>query len=113
MGVLLAVAGNDVETVAHDVAVHIAAMSPKYLTSESISAEDIEAEKRVAEETARSEGKPEQIIPKIIEGKLKSFYKENTLVDQDFAKDSSKSVAAVLEENGATATAFERFRVGA
>ncbi|MDY6052283.1 MAG: elongation factor Ts, partial [Rothia sp. (in: high G+C Gram-positive bacteria)] len=55
----------------------------------------------------------EQIIPKIVEGKLKAFYKENTLLDQDFAKDSSKSVAAVLKENGATATAFERFRVGA
>ena len=88
-------------------------MSPKYLNSDSIAAEDIEAEKRVAEETARGEGKPEQIIPKIVEGKLKAFYKENTLLDQDFAKDSSKSVAAVLTENGASATAFERFRVGA
>ncbi|WP_237186889.1 translation elongation factor Ts [Rothia nasimurium] len=113
VGVLLAVAGENTDEVAHDVAVHIAAMSPKYLNSDSISAEDIEAEKRVAEETARGEGKPEQIIPKIVEGKLKAFYKENTLLDQDFAKDSSKSVAAVLEENGATATAFERFRVGA
>ncbi|ORC15526.1 MULTISPECIES: translation elongation factor Ts [Rothia] len=113
VGVLLAVTGENTDEVAHDVAVHIAAMSPKYLNSDSISAEDIEAEKRVAEETARGEGKPEQIIPKIVEGKLKAFYKENTLLDQDFAKDSSKSVAAVLKENGATATAFERFRVGA
>ncbi len=113
VGVLLAVSGDNTEEVAHDVAVHIAAMSPKYLNSEAISAEDIEAEKRVAEETARGEGKPEQIIPKIVEGKLKAFYKENTLLDQDFAKDSSKSVAQVLKENGAEATAFERFRVGA
>lgn len=113
VGVLLAVSGENTEEVAHDVAVHIAAMSPKYLNSEAISAEDIEAEKRVAEETARGEGKPEQIIPKIVEGKLKAFYKENTLLDQDFAKDSSKSVAQVLKENGAEATAFERFRVGA
>lgn len=113
VGVLLAVSGDKTEEVAHDVAVHIAAMSPKYLNSEAISAEDIEAEKRVAEETARGEGKPEQIIPKIVEGKLKAFYKENTLLDQDFAKDSSKSVAQVLKENGAEATAFERFRVGA
>lgn len=113
VGVLLAVSGENTEEVAHDVAVHIAAMSPKYLNSEAISAEDIEAEKRVAEETARGEGKPEQIIPKIVEGKLKAFYKENTLLDQDFAKDSSKSVVQVLKENGAEATAFERFRVGA
>lgn len=113
VGVLLAVTGENTEEVAHDVAVHIAAMSPKYLNSDAIAAEDIEAEKRVAEETARGEGKPEQIIPKIVEGKLKAFYKENTLLDQDFAKDSSKSVEKVLSENGATATAFERFRVGA
>ncbi|MDO4917299.1 MAG: translation elongation factor Ts [Rothia sp. (in: high G+C Gram-positive bacteria)] len=113
VGVLLAVTGENVDTVAHDVAVHIAAMSPKYLNADQIPAADVDAEKRVAEETAAAEGKPEQIIPKIVEGKLKSFYKENTLVDQDFAKDSSKSVAKVLEENGASATAFERFRVGA
>ncbi|GGH63390.1 translation elongation factor Ts [Rothia aerolata] len=112
VGVLLAVKGANTDEVAHDVAVHIAAMSPKYLNSDSIPAEDVEAEKRVAEETAASEGKPEQIIPKIVEGKLKAFYKENTLLDQDFAKDSSKSVAKVLEENGAEATAFVRFRVG-
>ncbi|WP_346845216.1 translation elongation factor Ts [uncultured Rothia sp.] len=113
VGVLLAVSGEGKEEVAHDVAVHIAAMAPKYLSSEEIPAADVEAEKRVAEETAAAEGKPEQIIPKIVEGKLKAFYKENTLVDQDFAKDSSKSVAKVLEENGSSATAFERFRVGA
>lgn len=113
VGVLLAVDGEGKDEVAHDVAVHIAAMSPKYLNSEAIPATDVDAEKRVAEETAAAEGKPEQIIPKIVEGKLKAFYKENTLLDQDFAKDSSKSVAKVLEESGATATAFERFRVGA
>lgn len=113
VGVLLAVTGENTDEVAHDVAVHIAAMSPKYLNSDQIPAADVEAEKRVAEETAAAEGKPEQIIPKIVEGKLKAFYKENTLVDQDFAKDSTKSVAKVLEENGASATAFERFRVGA
>ncbi len=113
VGVLLAVAGNETDQVAHDVAVHIAAMSPKYLDAAAIPAQEIEAEKRVAAETAASEGKPEQIVPKIVEGKLKSFYKENTLLDQDFAKDSSKSVAAVLKENGAQALAFERFRVGA
>ncbi|SIL14165.1 elongation factor Ts [Mycobacteroides abscessus subsp. abscessus] len=113
VGVLLAVDGEGKDDVAHDVAVHIAAMSPKYLNSEAIPAADVDAEKHVAEETAAAEGKPEQIIPKIVEGKLKAFYKENTLLDQDFAKDSSKSVAKVLEESGATATAFERFRVGA
>lgn len=113
VGVLLAVSGDNTEEIAHDVAVHIAAMSPKYLNADAIPAEQVEAEKRVARETALAEGKPEKILDKIVEGRLKSFYKENTLLDQDFAKDTKKSVAQVLSEAGATATGFERFRVGA
>ena len=113
VGVLLAVSGENTDEIAHDVAVHIAAMSPKYLDSESIPADQIETEKRVARETAIAEGKPEKILDKIVEGRLKGFFKENTLLDQDFAKDSRKSVAQVLSEAGATATAFARFRVGA
>ena len=113
VGVLLAVSGENTDEIAHDVAVHIAAMSPKYLDSESIPADQIETEKRVARETAIAEGKPEKILDKIVEGRLKGFFKENTLLDQDFAKDSKKSVAQVLSEAGATATAFARFRVGA
>ena len=103
VGVLLAVSGENT----------IAAMSPKYLDSESIPADQVETEKRVARETAIAEGKPEKILDKIVEGRLKGFFKENTLLDQDFAKDSKKSVAQVLSEAGATATAFARFRVGA
>ena len=113
VGVLLAVSGNNVDEIAHDVAVHIAAMSPKYLDSESIPADQVEAEKRVARETAIAEGKPEKILDKIVEGRLKGFFKENTLLDQDFAKDTKKSVAQALSEAGATATGFARFRVGA
>ena len=113
VGVLLAVSGENTDEIAHDVAVHIAAMSPKYLDSESIPADQIETEKRVARETAIAEGKPEKILDKIVEGRLKGFFKENTLLGQDFAKDSKKSVAQVLSEAGATATAFARFRVGA
>ena len=113
VGVLLAVSGENTDEIAHDVAVHIAAMSPKYLDSESIPADQVETEKRVARETAIAEGKPEKILDKIVEGRLKGFFKENTLLDQDFAKDSKKSVAQVLSEAGATATAFARFRVGA
>ncbi|MDO5750373.1 MAG: translation elongation factor Ts [Rothia sp. (in: high G+C Gram-positive bacteria)] len=113
VGVLLAVEGKDTDNVAHDVAVHIAAMSPKYLDASSIPAEQVETEKRVARETAIAEGKPEQILDKIVEGRLKGFYKENTLLDQDFAKDTKKSVAQILDEAGAKATGFARFRVGA
>ena len=113
VGVLLAVAGADAGQVAHDVAVHIAAMSPTFLSQEDVPAETVESEKRVAEETARAEGKPEKIIPNIITGRLKGYYKDVVLLDQDFAKDSKKTVGKVLEEAGATATAFARFRVGA
>ena len=113
VGVLLAVAGADAGQVAHDVAVHIAAMSPTFLSQEDVPAETVESEKRVAEETARAEGKPEKIIPNIVTGRLKGYYKDVVLLDQDFAKDSKKTVGKVLEEAGATATAFARFRVGA
>ncbi len=113
VGVLLAVAGADAGQVAHDVAVHIAAMSPTFLSQEDVPAETVESEKRVAEETARAEGKPEKILPNIINGRLKGYYKDVVLLEQDFAKDSKKTVGTVLEEAGATATAFARFRVGA
>ena len=113
VGVLLAVSGSEAETAAHDVAVHIAAMSPAFLSEEDVPAETVENEKRVAEETARNEGKPDKIIPNIVQGRLKGYYKDVVLVDQDFAKDSKKTVGQVLSEAGATATAFARFRVGA
>ena len=113
VGVLLAVAGADAGQVAHDVAVHIAAMSPTFLSQEDVPAETVESEKRVAEETARAERKPEKILPNIINGRLKGYFKDVVLLDQDFAKDSKKTVGKVLEEAGATATAFARFRVGA
>lgn len=113
VGVLLAVSGSDAEQAAHDVAVHIAAMAPSFLNESDVPEETVENEKRVAEETARNEGKPDKIIPNIVQGRLKGFYKDVVLVDQDFAKDSKKSVGQVLSEAGATATAFARFRVGA
>ena len=115
VGVLLAVSGEgaDIDQAAHDVAVHTAAMSPSFLHESDVPEETVENEKRVAEETARNEGKPDKIIPNIVQGRLKGFYKDVVLVDQDFAKDSKKSVGEVLSEAGATATAFARFRVGA
>lgn len=99
--------------VAKDVAMHIAAYSPTYLTRDEVPAETAADERRIAEETARNEGKPEAALPKIVEGRMTGFYKENVLVDQAFAKDQKKSVAQVLAEVGGTVTAFARFRVGA
>lgn len=99
--------------VAKDVAMHIAAYSPTYLTRDEVPAETAADERRIAEETARNEGKPEAALGKIVEGRMTGFYKENVLVDQAFAKDQKKSVAQVLAEVGGTVTAFARFRVGA
>ncbi|TSI16062.1 translation elongation factor Ts [Brevibacterium aurantiacum] len=112
VGVLLAYEGDDA-SVAHDVAVHIAAMSPKYFSRDEVPAELVENERRIAEDTAKNEGKPEKALPKIIEGRVNGFFKENCLLDQGFAKDPKQSVSKVLEAAGVKATGFLRFRVGA
>ena len=111
IGVLVALEGGD-ETVGRDVAMHIAAFSPTVLTREEVPAETVENERRVAEATAKEEGKPEAALPRIIEGRVNGFFKENVLLEQAFAKDAKKTVGKVLEEGGATATSFARFRVG-
>jgi len=112
VGVLLAFKGSDVET-AHDVAVHIAAFSPTYLTSADVPQDIVDTERRIATETARNEGKPEAALEKIVEGRVKGFFKENCLLEQDFAKDNKLSVAKVLEQHGLTVSSFVRLRVGA
>ena len=111
VGVLVAFDGN-AET-AHDVAVHIAAFSPSVLTREEISAQTVETERRIAEETAKNEGKPEAALPKIVEGRVNGYFKENVLLEQDFAKDNKLSVQKVLDQSNTKVSAFLRFRVGA
>ena len=112
VGVLVAYSGSDAAT-AHDVAVHIAAFSPTALSRDEIDAEVVATERRIAEETARNEGKPEAALTKIVEGRVNGFFKENVLLEQDFAKDNKLSVAKVLENAGITVSAFARMRVGA
>jgi elongation factor Ts len=112
VGVLVAFKGSNVET-AHDVAVHIAAFSPTYLSAADVPQDIVDTERRIAGETARNEGKPEAALEKIVEGRVKGFFKENCLLEQDFAKDNKLSVAKVLEQNGLTVSAFVRYRVGA
>ena len=111
IGVLVATEGGDA-SVARDVAMHIAAFSPTVLTRDEVDAETVENERRVAEATAKEEGKPEAALPKIVEGRVNGFFKENVLLEQPFAKEPKKTVAKVLEEAGAKATSFARFRVG-
>ena len=99
--------------VAKDVAQHIAAFSPVYLTREEVPAEVVATERRLAEETSREEGKPEAALPKIVEGRVNGFFKDNVVLEQAFAKDPKKTVKAILDEAGVTLQAFARFRVGA
>ena len=115
VGVLFAVDGEGAEaaTAAHDVAVHTAAYAPTYLTRDEVPAETVENERRIADETARAEGKPEAALTKIVEGRLTGFFKEIVLLDQPFAKDAKKTVGKVLEEAGVAPVGFARFRVGA
>ncbi|MDF3045318.1 MAG: hypothetical protein K0R30_1546 [Ornithinibacter sp.] len=111
IGVLVATAGGD-EQVARDVAMHVAAFSPTVLTREEIDGATVDHERRVAEATAKEEGKPEAALPRIVEGRVNGYFKENVLLEQPFAKEPKKTVAKVLEESGAKATGFVRYRVG-
>ncbi|WP_291382557.1 translation elongation factor Ts [Demequina sp.] len=99
--------------VARDIAMHIAAYSPLYLSRDEVPADVVDNERRVAEETSRNEGKPEAALPKIIEGRMNGFFKENVLPEQAFAKDPKTTVGKVVAATGGEVVAFARFRVGA
>lgn len=106
--------GSDAEgtDAAHSVALQIAALKAKYLTRDEVPADVVASEKRVAEETAKAEGKPEAALPKIIEGRVNGFFKDVVLLDQPSVSDSKKTVKALLDEAGVTVTRFARFEVG-
>jgi elongation factor Ts len=110
IGVL--VGGEGEESTLRDVAMHVAAFAPSVLTREDVDPATVENERRVAEATAKEEGKPEAALPKIVEGRVNGFFKENVLLEQPFAKEAKKTVAKVLEEAGASVTSFARFRIG-
>ncbi len=111
VGVLVALVKEAAE-VGKDVAQHIAAFAPKFVHRDDVPAELIENERRVAEATAREEGKPEAALSKIIEGRVTGFVKEVSLLEQAFAKDAKKTVQQILDEAGTAVTKFHRFRVG-
>ena len=113
IGVLVALDASETDEIARDVAMHIAAMAPTALTREEIDEEVVAAERRIAEETAREEGKPEQALPRIVEGRVNGFFKTNVLPEQAYSRDNKRTVAQVLEEAGTRVTSFARFRVGA
>ena len=88
-------------------------MSPTYLNRDEVPEDIVADERRIAEETARAEGKPERAMQNIIEGRLTGYFKDVVLLDQPFAKDTKNTVGGVLDEAGAKAISFARFRVGA
>ena len=87
-------------------------MKAQYLTRDEVPSEIVEKERSIAEATAREEGKPEQALPKIIEGRVNGFFKEVVLLEQAFVKDSKKTVGSYLDEAGVKLTGFARFEVG-
>ncbi len=100
------------EDVARDLAQQIAAMRPQYVTRDEVPADVTEKERRIAEQITRDEGKPEQAIPKIVEGRVGAFYKDVVLTEQAFVKEPKQSVAQVLKADGVTVRGFARFQVG-
>lgn len=100
------------EEVAKNVAQHIAAMSPSYLSSDDVPDDVVEAERHIAEEKAVEEGKPAAALPKIVEGRVRAFYKDSCLLDQPWVRDNKKTIGAYLKENGRTVVRFARFKVG-
>jgi len=111
VGVLVAFDGDN-EEAARGIAMQIAAMRPQFVSRDEVPADLVEKERMIAEATAREEGKPEQALTKIVEGRLNGFFKDVVLLDQPSVQDSKKSVKAVLEDAGVTVTRFARFEVG-
>jgi elongation factor Ts len=111
VGVLVEYTGGDAEA-AHAVALQIAALKARYLTRDDVPEEVVASERRIAEETSRAEGKPEQALPKIVEGRVGGFFKDVVLLEQPSVSDSKKTVKALLDEAGVTVTRFVRFEVG-
>ena len=117
LGVLVALSANaaGADEAGKDVAMQIAAMNPVAIDKDGVDATTIERELEIAKEQIRAEGKPEEMVEKISLGKLNKFYKDSTLLNQEFVKDPSKSVAQFLStvEKGLTVTAFKRVALGA
>jgi elongation factor Ts len=111
VGVLVEYTGSDAAA-AHAAALQIAALKARYLTRDDVPDDVVASERRIAEETSRAEGKPEQALPKIVEGRLNGFFKDVVLLEQPSVSDNKKTVKALLDEAGVTVTRFVRFEVG-
>ncbi|HDG5688578.1 TPA: elongation factor Ts [Staphylococcus aureus] len=112
IGVLTVVEGSTDEEAARDVAMHIAAINPIYVSSEQVSEEEINHEREVLKQQALNEGKPENIVEKMVEGRLRKYLQEICAVDQDFVKNPDVTVEAFLKTKGGKLVDFVRYEVG-
>jgi len=111
IGVLSVVENGD-DNIAKDISMHVAAMNPKYINKEEVSSNEIEKEKKILKEQALNEGKPENIVDKMVEGRISKYYKEICLLEQPFVKDSDTTVKKYIESNKVTVKKFIRFELG-
>jgi elongation factor Ts len=111
LGVLIQLDKDNAE-VAKDLAQQVAAMRPLYTTRDQVPADVVEKERRIAEQITRDEGKPEQAIGKIVDGRLNAYFKDVVLTEQAFVKDQKTAIKQVLARSGVAVTGFARFQVG-
>ncbi|MGI8315118.1 translation elongation factor Ts [Halobacillus mangrovi] len=112
IGVLTVLEGSTDEQAAKDVAMHVAAVNPRYVSSDEIPEEEANAEREMLKTQAMNEGKPENIVEKMVEGRMNKFYEEVCLLQQSFVKDPDQKVKKFVESKGGTITGFSRFEVG-
>ena len=112
IGVLTVIEGTTDEAAAKDVAMHIAAINPKYVSSDQVSEDEINHEREVLKQQALNEGKPENIVEKMVEGRLRKYLQEICAVDQNFVKNPDETVEAFLKSKGGQLTDFVRYEVG-
>lgn len=112
IGTVVVLEDSQDEEVAKDVAMHIAAVNPSYVSREDVPEEEVNREKAILKEQALSEGKPEHIVEKMVEGRLGKFFEEICLLDQQFVKDPDMKVKKFVEDKGATVKEFVRYEVG-
>lgn len=112
IGVLTVVEGTTDETFAKDIAMHIAAVNPRFVSRDAVDEEVVEKEREVLKQQALNEGKPEKIVEKMVEGRLGKFFEEICLLEQSFVKDPDQKVKQLVSDKGATINEFTRFEVG-
>lgn len=112
IGVLTLLEGTNDETVAKDIAMHAAAVSPRYVSRDDVAKADVDHEREVLKSQALNEGKPEKIVEKMVEGRLGKFFQEICLLEQDFVKDPDQKVGKYVADKGATVKTFVRYEVG-